>query len=196
MQISQRWRATRFSFVLGAALAFAAPARAADPELVTGFVGAIKGCEEWILHPVSWTEGVGPFVLAVGLGNRMGLVDRIDEAALPPEDMRLGNRYWRINATLEAGYFLVVSDQIPMCHVTGGGNVDLQPAVEMVVDSPEFAAHWEEVADLSEGDMASTRYRSRLAPQLELLVSRASGPGARRDRVQVVATAVYRLDEQ
>src|SRR3546814_1677666 len=53
----------------------------------------------------------------------------------------------------------VVSDQLPMCHITGGGDTDLQPIVEAVIASPEFARHWEAGGDLSKGDMASTRFR-------------------------------------
>src|SRR3546814_2037169 len=78
----------------------------------------------------------------------------------------------------------VVSDQLPMCHITGGGDTDLQPIVEAVIASPEFARHWEAGGDLSKGDMASTRFRNREEPSLSIIISRAKSPGQRLDRVQ------------
>ncbi|MDQ3045157.1 MAG: hypothetical protein M3R06_08420, partial [Chloroflexota bacterium] len=70
-----------------------------------------------MLNPASWADGLGPFVTAVGLGDQMGLVAKVEEVNLPPKQLRRGNRYWRINSTQGAGYVLVVSDQLPMCHV-------------------------------------------------------------------------------
>src|SRR3546814_15249432 len=67
----------------------------------------------------------------------MGLVDSVDEASLPPKELLRGNHYWRINSTEKAGYVLVVSDQLPMCHITGGGDTDLQPIVEAVIARSE-----------------------------------------------------------
>src|SRR3546814_9173797 len=105
---------------LFAAFALATPVHA-QSDLEDGFAGALRGCEEWILDPASWAQGSGPFVAAVGLGDKMGLVNQIDEASLPSKELRRGNHYWRINSTEKAGYVLVVSDQLPMCHITGGG---------------------------------------------------------------------------
>lgn len=144
-----------------------------------------------MLNPASWAEGYGPFVTAVGLGDKMGLVDKISEASLPPDALRQANHYWRINATLEAGYMLVVSDQLPMCHITGGGNADLQPAAEAVLASPEFASRWEWKGEHSQGDMASSKFRHREEKAFSIVISRARQPGLRTDRVQVVATAIY-----
>jgi hypothetical protein len=163
----------------------------AQPDLTAGFAGALRGCEEWVLNPASWTNGTGAFVKAVGLGGQMGLVDRVNEANLPPEQLRQGNRYWRINSTPTAGYVLVVSDQLPMCHITGGGNVDLEPAVEAELTAPEFAKRWERVKDVSNGDMTSTQFRNREDPRLSIVISRAKRAGERLDRVQVLATATY-----
>lgn len=119
----------------------------------------------------------------------MSPVDSIDEHALPPEQLRVGNRYWRINSTLGAGYILVVSDKIPLCHITGGGDTDLQPAVEAVLASREFTSQWEAVKQEPVGDMASTVFRNRKQPSFSMVVSRAKTPGQRLDRVQVQATA-------
>ena len=124
---------------LAAVAAFPISAQA-QTSLEKGLAGSLRGCEEWVLNPSSWTGGTGPFLKTVGLGDQMGLVDRVAEVNLPPEGLQKGNHFWRINSTSGAGYVLVVSDQLPICHITGGGNVDLEPTVETVLASPEFAA--------------------------------------------------------
>ena len=177
-----------------AGLAVTAPA-SAQSELEVGFAGALRGCEEWVLNPASWAEGVEPFVSTVGLGDKMGLVASIDGAALPPTQLRVSNHYWRINSTPEAGYILVVSDQLPMCHITGGGGTDLQPTVETVLASSDFQGRWEKVQDTSRGDMASTVFRSREEPSFSIVISRAKAPGERLDRVQVLASAMIDMGD-
>ena len=172
------------------AFAWALPANA-QSVLEDGFAGAIRGCEEWVLNPASWAEGTAPFISAVGLGNSMGLVSSVSEASLPPAELQVANHYWRINSTEEAGYVLVVSDQLPMCHITGGGGSDLQPIVESVLNGEEFRGRWESIAENSQGDMISTTYRSREEPAFSMIVSRADTAGQRLDRVQVVATAMF-----
>lgn len=174
-------------------LALAAPAQAQEAQppsaLEDGFAGALRGCEAWILTPELWVDGFGPFIEAVGLGDIMGEVTDAPLPALPPEEYRLANHYWRINSTTQAGYFLVVSDQLPMCHITGGGGTDFQPVVEAVLVSDEFLAHWQVVGDNSDEDMASTLYSNIEEPALTLLVSRSTTAGQRQDRAQIVATA-------
>jgi len=124
----------------------------------------------------------------------MALVNRVDDASLPPKPLRRANHYWRINSTKGAGYVLVVSDQLPMCHITGGGNVDLQPTVEWVLTSKDFQRHWSQKSSSSAGNMTSTAFESLLDPKLSIIVSRASRPNDHLDRVQVIATATYKLD--
>jgi hypothetical protein len=180
-----------------AVFAFATPA-CAQPDLEKGFDGALRGCEEWVLNPDSWAKGPASFIAAVGLGDRMGLVERVEEASLPPKQFRVGNHYWRINSTTGAGYILVVSDQIPMCHITGGGDADLQPAVNSVLGSSSFAGRWELVKEErpkgdTNGEMASSVFRSRKDPAFSIVISRGKEPDQRLDRVQVLATAVYNL---
>lgn len=179
------------AFVVASA-AFAAPAQA-QSNLEAGFAGAIRGCQEWVLNPASWADGIEPFVKAVGLGDRMGLVERVEEVNLPPKELRRANHYWRINSTQGAGYTLVVSDRMPMCHITGGGDTDLQPIVEAVLSSAEFKSQWEQVESNSQGEMASTLFRNRKEPKLSMAISRAVQPGQRLDRVQVIATATYEM---
>lgn len=176
--------------IAAAALLMAAPVQA-QSNLQRGFEGALRGCEEWVLNPASWADGVGPFVKTVGLGDQMGLVERVEEVNLPPKQLRKGNHYWRINSTPTAGYILVVSDQLPMCHITGGGGTDLQPVVEAVLSSGEFQKQWQQVGTKSRDDMVSTQFQNREDPALSMVISRAKQPGERLDRVQVLATATY-----
>lgn len=175
---------------VAASAAFAAPVQA-QSNLEKGFTGALRGCEEWVLNPASWADGTGPFVKAVGLGTQMGLVERVEEANLPPEQLRRANHYWRFNSTPGAGYVLVVSDRLPMCHITGGGDTDLQPIVEAVLSSAEFKSRWQQSESNSQGDMTTTVFSSRKEPKLSIAISRAHQPGQRLDRVQVLATAIY-----
>lgn len=53
-------------------------------------------------------------------------------------------------------------------------------------------ATWVPVRDVTQGDMTSTVFRSLKDPGFEMTISRASKPGERLDRVQVLATAFYR----
>jgi hypothetical protein len=175
-----------------AAFLFSSFAHAETP-LNQGFSGAIRGCEEWILNPKSWANGPAPFIAAVGLGNTMGPVDSVSEVSLPPPSMRVANHYWRINSTLGAGFVLVVSDRLPMCHITGGGDTDLEPVVEGVLNGTAFASRWEKIGEALRGEMKSTTFRSREDPRLTLLVSRADAVGQRLNHVQVIATATYAM---
>ncbi len=174
------------------ALAMPTPA-AAQSDLENGFAGALHGCEAWLLEPATWSDGLDKFAARLGLGDKAGWVQSVDDAALPPEELRVANHYLRINSTPSAGYILVVSDRVPFCHITGGGGTDLQPVAEAVLTSNEFTRHWERVKDQSKADMATTLFRSREDPKLEIVMSRAKRPGERLDRVQVMATAIYDL---
>jgi hypothetical protein len=124
----------------------------------------------------------------------MGLVERVEDANLPPKPLRKANHYWRINASQSAGYVLIVSDQLPMCHITGGGGTDLQPIVERVLASSDFENRWERVDDTSHGDMVSTVFRNEREPKFVITISRAAGPNQRMDRVQLLATAIYDME--
>lgn len=179
-----------------AALAMPAATYAQEhTELERGLAGALRGCEEWVLNPASWSDGPEPFLSAVGLGNSMGLVDTVDENLLPPEELRAANLYWRINSTRGAGFFLIVSSQLPICHITGGGDTDLQPVTEALLASNDFLQRWEEVSSNSGGDMASTTFRNLSEPAFSMVVSRARNSGQRLDRVQILATAKFDVGE-
>lgn len=124
----------------------------------------------------------------------MGLVDRVEEVNLPPRPLRRANRYWRINSTRDAGFVLVVSNDLPMGHITGGGSRDLQPSVAAVLSSEGFSRRWVLERTAVNARMATTVFRNREAPGLSMTVSRAEKAGERLDRVQVLATAVYQLE--
>lgn len=175
-----------------AALLTTGPSLAETP-LEQGLSGALRGCEEWILNPSSWMNGASLFVAKVGLGDHMSQVVQVDEASLPPPPLRAGAHYWRINSTAGTGYVLVVSDQLPMCHITGGGDADLQPVTEAVLGAESFTSHWAAVSEKIDGEIKMTVYRHRAMPQLSLTVTRASAPGQRLDRVQVIATGTLSL---
>lgn len=179
--------------VVLACSAFASPAHA-EPSLERGFDGALRGCEQWVRSPASFADRVDPFVKAVGLGEQMRLVERVEEVNLPPPELRQANRYWRIDSTPTAGYVLVVSDALPMCHITGGGGTDLQPSVESVLSSSQFGRRWTVRQSQVKGDMTTTLFRNRQVPALFIVISRATEPNQRLDRVQVLATAFYRID--
>lgn len=185
----------RYLFSLIAALLASVAPVHAQTDVEKGFAGALRGCEEWILNPASWAEGVGPFVSTVGLGNKMGLVKDVADVSLPPKELRRGNHYWRINSTEGAGYILVVSDELPMCHITGGGNADLQPVVEAVIASENFEKRWQKVSNGSKDDMVTTIFENREEPSLSITISRAEQPNQRLDRVQVLATAIYATED-
>lgn len=43
--------------------------------LQLGLEGALRGCEQWILEPASWIDGLAPFLAAVDFG---GLISETD----------------------------------------------------------------------------------------------------------------------
>lgn len=164
-----------------------------DPAgLAAGFDGVLLACESWVLDPTSWsgTEGLAPLVELTGLGARLYPVPGVIDAALPPAEFRQANHYFRVDATAGEGFYLVVSDRVPMCHITGGGVNAMGDVIAQVLASPAFRHRWESTG-VEEGDgVISTQYRHRLVPQMELVVSRQRA-GSANDLVQVVATAQY-----
>ncbi|PYE22671.1 hypothetical protein C8J32_11028 [Rhizobium sp. PP-CC-3A-592] len=164
----------------------------ADP-LLSGLEGALRGCEIWVLDPSSWLNDPARFLAAIDLGGAVFETESLPEPLLPPELFRRGNRYWRIITGPNEGYALVVSRDIPMCHITGGGGVDFQPAAEAVAASPDFSDRWERIGEERQGGMVSTFFRLRKEPKLALVLSRADAPSARRDRPQVIVTVTYDL---
>ena len=175
-----------------AILSFATVANAELP-LDRGFGGALRGCETWVLEPATWADGVAPFEAKVGLGSSMGLVDKISDESLPPEQLRLANHYWRINSSGDTGYLLVVSDRLPICHITGGGGIDLRPAIMSTLSSPDFKDHWKLVGTHSSGGLISNEYRNHEEPKFSMMISFPDDTHWSIDKLQVIATAQMQL---
>jgi hypothetical protein len=51
------------------ALAMSGPA-AAQSDLENGFAGALHGCEQWVLEPATWADGLDKFSSKLGLATR------------------------------------------------------------------------------------------------------------------------------
>ena len=177
-------------FISSLLIPAAAPASTPVQE---GFAGALRGCETWVLDPSSWADGTRSFESKVGLGSMMGMVDNVGEASLPPPAMRRANHFWRINASADSGYVLVVSDQLPICHITGGGGTDIRTAVTTTLTAPEFSRHWTKTGEHSANGLVSTEYRSVVDPKFSIIISQPSADSWSLDRVQVIATAQYQL---
>lgn len=185
-------RISRVLTALAALVLSAAPAVAADTKLTTGFAGALKGCEEWVLNPKSWIDGPAPFLAAIGLGERVTQLSKVGDFALPPPQLRQANHYWRIDATGTAGFVLVTSDRLPMCHITGAGQGDFPTSIAAVLSSPGFLARWERTGEQASGPLTVTSFRSRVEPAFDLLLSQPTvetgGSG-----VRVIATAQFKI---
>jgi hypothetical protein len=98
--------------------------------------------------------------------------------------------YWRVPIG-DGGIYVTASDQLPLCHLAGGGPSDLQPGVAALLSSPAFLSRWKATQSRTQGDIVSTTYLSLRDPKFSLIVSRAAKAGDRTDRVQIIATAQY-----
>lgn len=179
---------------VGAALALLVAGCAAQPEkplgeLEQGFVAALRGCEEWLLNPQSWVKTDAPFLASMGIGDKVSHVETIDEAAKPPKSMQDANRYYEIRPTDTARFYLVVSYQIPMCHISGFSDADLQPVVNTVLSSKVFRERWTQTGEEDRGNIISTWFRNHADKRFNLLVTRSENPGDRTDRTQMMASA-------
>ena len=179
------------SLLFSCAVLLLTTATAPASSLEVGFAGTLIGCETWILEPASWVDGTGPFQNRVGLGSTMAEVAVVTDWSLPPPEMRRGNHFWRINSTLAAGYVLVVSDRLPICHITDGGNADLRPAISAVLASADFGKRWEKVSSSKRRGLVSTQYRNREERQFTFLISQPDDKHWKIDRLQVVVTAQF-----
>ncbi|WCT72492.1 hypothetical protein PQ455_12705 [Sphingomonas naphthae] len=154
---------------------------------------AIAACETWLLHPSTWSEGIDRFPARANLAAKgLVAVASVPDAALPPPEARQALHYWRVAAG-DGGVFVVTSDKQPICHATGGGSQDFQPAIEAVLASAIFQLDWVGGGEDVAGDMRSGRYNYRVDRIMEMLVSRATTAQARTDRPQLVLTAQYAI---
>lgn len=179
----------------GLAALVVASASHAETPLEAGFAGAIRGCESWVLDK-SWmehnpSEGFTRFRTDVGLGDRIGLVEAVPDLLLPPPGLRVANLYWRINATERTGLYLIVSNRLPFCHITGGGADDLKPAIDAVVASDAFTTHWRVGVSTKRGAVTSTSFTNAKDPLFSLIITRPDVGRPSPTGVQIVATAFY-----
>ena len=91
---------------------------------------------------------------------------------------------------------LVVSDRLPMCHITGSGDVDMQPAVSALLTSTGFKSRWAALGSGAADDMMTSRFRNVEEPNFIVTISRAQRTGERLDRIQVLATATFSTSGQ
>lgn len=157
----------------------AGPAAAAEPGLVDGFAAALRGCETWVLDPTSWRDGPQRFVASMTGAVTVSRPQMIPDRAQPPAGLRRGNEYWRVSGPGRAGFFLITSTEIPMCHIVGDAQGDYGSSVAAVLASARFVARWERSGERAVGGRIVTTFLNRTAPDLELTVSRpaADGPG-------------------
>ncbi len=170
------------------------PAAGTDAIVNAAIDTSITACEDWILEPKIWADNVAGFPASTGLAAR-GLTAQaqVPDVALPPPALRRALHHWRVAAGNAAGVFVTASDQLPVCHLAGGGPVDFQPAVEALVASEAFAKHWKVVRSQKSDDLVKMDYVSLQDPKLTMVLSGAAQAGERRDRVQFLATLQYHI---
>ena len=172
-------------------LLVAPPASATDMEFGKDLAGSLRGCETWVLDPSSWTNGPEPFLAAIGRGERVASVAAVPDAALPPPGLRRGNLFWKIAEDKRSGIVLTVSESIPMCHIVGGGALDLRETVGAFLASADFDTRWEKTAESRENGILTAQYRFREEARFTMTVSHPDGSRADPLGIQVLATAIY-----
>ena len=140
-------------------------------EIGSGFSASLATCETWILHPESWVDGTEKFQASFELGDFLSPIGTVRNWERPPEPWRVANHYWKIQTAPDTGFTIVVSDQLPICHVTGSGSKDMRPAIESVLSSPEFARHWTKDSDSKQGMLTIRNYHLTENPRFVAVVS-------------------------
>ena len=182
-----------------AGLAPAGPLLAQDqalPDTAGAIDAALLGCERWVLFPAIWAEDttLGAFEDSLGPPTAVTRLAELDEAFLPPTDMRHANHYWRITATDGTMVNLVVSDRLPICHITASGAGEVEAATRGLTDTPGFTARWKAESDDSRPGMRSILYRNREDEGMVAVVSHTTQGGSEIG-LRLIATAVYDFGE-
>jgi len=164
------------------------PVQARGQGAVAAVDTAIAACERWLLEPASWNGDIAAFGRAQGLRSQA----TVPSVALPPPAMRVSLHHWRVPLG-EGGVYVTTSDRLPVCHLSGGGPFDMQPAIVALRRAPDFARRWQRTGGGREGGMVSERFVSTVDPQLSMTLSHAVAAGGRTDRVQFLATASYQI---
>ena len=160
-----------------------------------GFGTAVAACESWILEPATWADHVNEFPKRAGLAGRLELQNAIPDVALPPPQLRQALHSWRVPVG-SGGFFLTVSDQLPFCHIAGGGPDDFEPGAEAALKSMLAGNRWLKTKDTRQADLLSTELVSSRSKRLTMILTRAASAKLRTDRVQVIATLQYDIGEQ
>jgi hypothetical protein len=162
-------------------------------DIKSAVTASVEACAKWVLEPATWADGIDDFPTKAGLGSVLQQRGKIAEAVMPPPALRRSNHHWFASAGNDQGVFLTTSDVAPFCHIAGGGQSDFQPVVESFLAEPAFLAKWRKL-DSSTGDgMVSDRFVSKEDDAFEMIISRASKPAQRTDRVQFLATAQFAI---
>lgn len=162
-----------------------APVVASD---VAAIDTAVASCERWLLEPESWADDIAGF----DRGTILKPATSIPDILLPPPTARVAMHHWRVPLT-DGGVFVTTSDRLPICHVAGGGQGDLQPSVTALFQSPDWNRRWKAANTKRRGEMTSQQFVSLRDPKLTMTLSYATAPGGRTDRVQLIATAQYHI---
>ena len=178
--------------LLALAAIAATPTSAQTAEV--GFNTALAACESWILEPATHAEDVNSFEKRSHLDGRIERQGKLPDIALPPPDLRVNLRSWRVPVGT-GGYFVTVSDRLPMCHIAGGGSDDFQPGIESALKALVSSGRWKTIENRRTDDALSTQLVHGLHRKFVLIVTRAAHPGSRTDRPQVIATARYDIGE-
>ena len=182
--------------LLGAALVTGMFGPAEASPVSTAVETAVAACEQWLLEPKTWVDGIAEFPRSAGLlGQGLRQVPSVPDAALPPPGLRTSLHFWHVAVNSGGGLYVTVSDRQPMCHVVGGGPEDFQPQVSTLLGGRAFLTRWKLVEDTKRDGIRSARYQNKQSQRLGMIVSHAATAGGGLDRPQLIITAQYEIGD-
>lgn len=81
-----------------------------------------------------------------------------------------------------------------MCHIAGGGSEDFFPGLAQAVGGT-FSAEWRETSTRVRDGLQSTTFIYKFNKRLTMILTRPKAPNGAKDRVQVIATLNYKLQD-
>ena len=153
---------------------------------------AVHTCVAWIAEPATWADDSSKFAAKAGLEGRLIAIGGLPPGLLPSELVASATNFWRLDAGDGNGIFVAASDRVPVCNAVGGGASDFQPEAEALAEGM-LTKGWRSKGRSTKGDMATSQFANATDGKLRLTISRAATAGARKDRVQFLATAAYQL---
>ena len=178
----------------------ASPACAQDEPIRPAIHAGLALCRAWVEGIKSKvvtqpTFAAEAFAQAAAGAVKVQRVEALPEGLLPAPALRFMSDYWHLDAGSRGGVFVASSRFLPRCEVAGGGSADFQPAAVAETAAPGFKADWSKLERKDEPaiDMTTAHYRLANKEREELIVSSAMTPGGRTDRVQFLATLMYRV---